>query len=90
MVALTNSKKSAKIYLMSFSKIKGADGVIRVRIKTPEGKTYTFRENSTKPIDPKLKREADARSKSMREGFRKAVLKARERKVSLQTVVPVS
>ena len=75
---------------MSFSKIKGADGVTRVRIKTPEGKTYTFRENSTKPIDPKLKREANARSKSMREGFRKAVLKARKQNVPLQSILPVS
>ncbi len=61
-----------------------------VEIKTPEGKTYTFRAISTKQLDPKLKREGQLRAKSMREGFQKAVQTARKRRISLQALVPVS
>jgi len=61
-----------------------------VEIKTPEGKTYTFRAISTKRLDPKLKREGRLRAKSMRDGFQNAVQKARRRRVSLQVLVPVS
>jgi hypothetical protein len=61
-----------------------------VEIKTPEGKTYAFRAISTKPLDPKLKREGQLRAKSMRDGFQKAVQKAHKRGVSLQALVPVS
>jgi hypothetical protein len=75
---------------MSFSKKKGQNGVVMVAIRTPEGKTYTFRAISTKQLDPKLKRESRLRAKSMRDGLRNAVQKARERRVPLQTLVPVS
>jgi hypothetical protein len=75
---------------MSFSKKKGPNGEVMVEIRTPEGKTYTFRANSTKPLDPKLKRDGQLRAKSMREGLQNAVQKARKRRVPLQTLVPVS
>jgi hypothetical protein len=75
---------------MSFSTKKGPDGVTLVTIETPEGDSYTFRKISTKSLDPKLKREGHAKAKSMREGLRKAVQKARKQKVALQRVVPVS
>jgi hypothetical protein len=87
---LTSSGSSGNVFLMSFSKRKGANGAIMVEIKTPEGKTYTFRAISTKPLDPKLKREGQLRAKSMRDGFQKAVQKAHKRGVSLQALVPVS
>jgi len=87
---LTNFRSSGSVPLMSFSKKKGQNGVVMVAIRTPEGKTYTFRAISTKQLDPKLKRESRLRAKSMRDGLRNAVQKARERRVPLQTLVPVS
>ncbi len=75
---------------MSFSKQKGPNGAVMVKITTPEGKSYTFRANSTKPLDPALKREGRLRAKSMREGLKNAVQKARKRHVPLRTLVPVS
>jgi len=83
-------QKSGQNILDEFSKTKGANGVVMVRIKTPEGKIYAFPRISTKRLDPKLKREGKLRTKAMREGFQNAVQRARKRKVSLQSLVPVS
>ena len=87
---MTGSRRSGDTYSISFSEKKGANGETMVTIKTPEGKSYTFRKISTKQLDPKLKREGRLRTKSMREGFQKAVEKARKKKVPLQQLVPVS
>ncbi len=61
-----------------------------IKITTPEGKAYTFRKLSTKPLDPKLKSEGKVRVKAMRERFQRAVKKASKQGVPLQKLLPVS
>ena len=87
---LTPSPNSASLSLMSFAKIKTSKGAPAIQITTPEGKAYTFRRLSTKPLDPKLKAEGKLRAKAMREGFQKAVKRAVKKGVPLQKLVPVS
>jgi hypothetical protein len=75
---------------MSFAKVKAANGTQKIQITTPEGKTYTFRKLSTKPLDPKLKAEGKVRAKAMRSRFEKALKQAKKEGVPLGTLLPVS
>ena len=75
---------------MSYEETQGPDGVTMVKITTQEGKIYKFRKPSTKPLDPKLKLQNDLLDKSFREGFERAVRKARRLGKPLHEIVPVS